>query len=106
MKKLLEELKIVKAILDLCICVCVGFPGRLQSMGSQRLGHDWVTYTHTHTHTHTHTRVGLPGGSVVKNPPASVADTDSIPGSGRSPGGGHGNPHQHFCLENLMDRGA
>jgi len=32
--------------------------------------------------------------------------TDSIPGSGRSPGGGHGNPLQYFCLENSMDRGA
>ena len=30
-------------------------PGALQSMGSQRVGHDWVTNTHTHTHTHTHT---------------------------------------------------
>ena len=29
-------------------------PGALQSMGSQRVGHDWVTNTHTHTHTHTH----------------------------------------------------
>ena len=38
------------------------------------------------------------GGTVVKNPPANAADTGdsgSIPGSGRSPGGGHGNPHQY-----------
>ena len=35
-------------------------PGRLQSMGSQRIGHDWATNTHTHTHTPTHTqRLGL-----------------------------------------------
>ena len=33
----------------------------------------------------------FPGGSVVKNPPANVGDVGSIPGSGRSPGGGHGN---------------
>ena len=33
-------------------------------------------------------------------------DTGSIPGSERSPGGGHGNPLQYSCLENLMDRGA
>ena len=48
-------------------------------------------------------------GSVVKNPPASVGDiraAGSIPGSGRSPGGGHGNPLQYSCLENSMDRGA
>jgi len=44
---------------------------------------------------------------VVKNPPASVGhitDTGSIPGSGRCLGGGHSNPLQYSCLENLMDR--
>ena len=35
---------------------------------------------------------GFPGGSVVKNPPATTGDTGLIPGSGRSPGGGNGNP--------------
>ena len=49
--------------------------------------------------------VGFPGGSVVKNSPASAADSDSIPGSGRSLGG-DGNPLQYSCLENPMDRGA
>ena len=46
---------------------------------------------------------------VVKNLPASagdVRDAGSIPGSGRSPAGGHGNLLQHSCLENPMDRGA
>ena len=46
---------------------------------------------------------------MVKNSPASagdVRDTGSIPGSGRFPGGGHGNPLQYSCLENPMDRGA
>ena len=46
---------------------------------------------------------------VVKNPPANAGDTGdagSIPGSGRSPGLGHGNPLQYSCLENLMDRGG
>ena len=46
---------------------------------------------------------------MVKNPPASaedVRDKGSIPGSGKSPGGGHGNPLQYFCLENPMDGGA
>ena len=45
---------------------------------------------------------------VVKNPPANagdVRDRASIPGLGRSPGGGHGNPLQYSCLENPMDRG-
>ena len=44
-----------------------------------------------------------------KNPLASagdVRDRGSIPGLGRSPGGGHGNPLQYSCLENPMDRGA
>ena len=46
---------------------------------------------------------------VVKNPPANagdIRDTGSIPGWGRSPGGGRGNPLQYSCLKNLMDRGA
>ena len=46
---------------------------------------------------------------VLKNPPANAGatgDLGSIPGSGRSPGGGHGNPLQYFGLENPMDRGA
>ena len=49
---------------------------------------------------------GLPCGSLVKNPPANSGDTGSIPGSGRCPGKGNGNPVQHSCLGNLMDRGA
>ena len=46
---------------------------------------------------------------MVKNPSANagdVRDTDLIPGSGRSPGEGHGNSLQYSCLENPMDRGA
>ena len=50
--------------------------------------------------------VCFPGGSVVKNLPANAGDAKSIPGSGSSSGGGHGNPLQHSCLENPMDRGA
>ena len=46
---------------------------------------------------------------VVKNPPVyagDIRDAGSIPGSGRSPGEGNGNPLQYSCLENPMDRGA
>ena len=50
--------------------------------------------------------MGFPGGSVVKNLPANAGDAISISGLGRCPGGGHGNPLQYSCLENLMDRGA
>ena len=42
---------------------------------------------------------------MVKNSPANARDAGSSPGSGRSPGGGHGNPLQHSCLEDPMDRG-
>ena len=53
--------------------------------------------------------VGFPGGSVDKNPPANAGDAkdmSSIPGLGRSPGEGNGNPLQYSFLENPMDRGA
>ena len=46
---------------------------------------------------------------MVKNLPLIAGDirtVGSIPGSGRSPGGGHGNPPQYSCVENPMDRGA
>ena len=49
------------------------------------------------------------GAQVVKNPPANagdIRDLGSIPGSGISPGGVHGNPLQYSCLKNPMDRGA
>ena len=52
---------------------------------------------------------GFPGGVVVEKLPANAGvarDTGSIPGSGRSPGEGNGNPLQYSCLENPMDRGA
>ena len=50
--------------------------------------------------------LGFPGGSVIKNPPANAGVPDSIPGSGRSPGEGTGNPLQYSCLENSIDKGA
>ena len=43
---------------------------------------------------------------MVKNLLANAGDAGSIPGLGRSPGGGHGNAFQYSCLENPMDRGA
>ena len=46
---------------------------------------------------------------VVKNPPViagDIRDVDLIPGLGRSPGGGHGNPLQYSCQKNSMDRGV
>ena len=81
-------------------------PGRLQSMGLQRVGHDWVNNTHTHTHTHTHTPLiwCFWDVSVVKNLSANAGDVGSIPGSGTSSGEGNGNPFQYSCLRNPMHR--
>ena len=53
---------------------------------------------------------GFSGGTqMIRNPPANAGDAGdmgSVPGLGRSPGGGNGHPLQHSCLENPMDRGV
>ena len=49
---------------------------------------------------------GFPGGTDGKVSARDAGDLGSIPGSGRSPGEGQGNPLQYSCLENLIDRGA
>ena len=48
----------------------------------------------------------FPGGSDDKETACNAGDLGSIPGLGRCPRGGHGNPLQYSCLENPMDRGA
>ena len=50
--------------------------------------------------------VGFPHSSVGKESACNAGDPGSIPGLGRSPGEGNGNPLQYSCLENPMDRGA
>ena len=50
--------------------------------------------------------MGFLGDSVVKNLPVNAGDKGLIPGSGRSPGEGNGNPLQYSCLGDSMDRGA
>ena len=50
--------------------------------------------------------MGFLGGSESKESTCNAGDLGSIPGLGRSPGEGHGNPLQYSCLENHMDRGA
>ena len=50
--------------------------------------------------------MGVPEAQTVKNPPADAGDPGMIPGSGRCPGGGNGNPTQSSCLEESMDRAA
>ena len=49
---------------------------------------------------------GVPGGSELKVSASNAGDPGSIPGSGRSPGEGNGNPVQYYCLEKPMDGGA
>ena len=66
--------------------------------------------THTHTHTHTNTHIDFPSGVDGKENPSAnagdVRDMGSIPGLGRSPGGGHDNPFQCTSMEHPMDRGG
>ena len=50
--------------------------------------------------------VGFPGGSNGKESACNAGDLGSIPGLGKYPGKGNGNPLQYSCLENFMDRGA
>ena len=54
--------------------------------------------------TSSHSTRGFPGGSDGKEAPCNVGDLGFIPGLGKSPGGGHGNPLQDSCLENATDR--
>ena len=49
---------------------------------------------------------GFPGGSDGRESACDAGDPGSIPGLGRAPGGGNGNPLQYLCLGNPMDRGA
>ena len=51
-------------------------------------------------------QLGFPGGSDGKESACNAGDPGSIPGSGRSPGEGNGNPLQYSCLKNSMDIGA
>ena len=61
--------------------------------------HLWATLRAT-------TTLGFPGGSEVKASASNAGDLGSIPGSGRPPGEGNGNPLQYSCLENPTDGGA
>ena len=87
-------------------CSCLenprdGEPGGLPSMGSHSVGHDWSDLAAA--------AAVCVWGTVVKKPSASAeaaGDVGLIPGSGRFPREGHGNPLQCSCLESPTDRGA
>ena len=77
-----------------------GRPGVLPFKGSQRVRYHWETEQQYYF------LLGFPSGWGVKNLPANAGDVGSIPGSGKSPEGGDGNPLQSSFLGNPMDRGA
>ena len=85
-------------------------PGRVQSIGLQRVGHNEQLHFHFHFYKSYSIKVimdpDFPGGSNGKESACNAGDHGSIPGSGKSPGEGNGNPLQCFCLDNSMDRGA
>ena len=75
-------------------------------MVSQRVRHNLVTEQQQRLRLELMPELGFPGGSEVKASACNVGDLGSIPGLGRSPGEGNGNPLQYSCLENSMDGGA
>ena len=97
--QLYKPVSLVFTFILLVLSWCFTF--RHYSSTSHHIGWEFNSFSHT-----PFPCLGVPGGSVVKNPPANVGDPGLIPGSGRSPGEGNGNPLQYSCLENPMDRGA
>ena len=70
---------------------------------------EWIkkmVYIYIYIYTHTMEYLDCPGGSDGKASVYNARDLGLIPGSGRSPGEGNGNPLQYYCLENPMFRGA
>ena len=98
----------------------IGRAGVLWFMGSQRVGHDWVTELNWTEGIYTESRKKMvlknlftgqqwrnfPGGSDGKVSVYNVGHPGLIPGLGTSAGEGNGNPLHDYCLENRMDRGA
>ena len=84
-------------------------PSLLITVNGKKIGHDSGHFSKEPNLLRSHNALGFLSGSVVKSLPSNagdIGDTDLIPGSGRSPGGGHGNLLQYSCLGNPMDRGA
>ena len=88
---------------------------RAQNPTSCMAGRFYTIWATREAPRHTHNNIfkivsydmqGFPGDSVVKNLLANAGNAGLIPGLGRSPGEGNGNPLQHSCLENPRDRGA
>ena len=77
----------------------------IKELKLQKIGMSNIAINIFLTHT-LHMAIGFPGGSVSKETACNAGDLGSIPGSGRSPRQGNGNPLQNSCLGNPMDRGA
>ena len=71
-----------------------------------QLSHKGSPYIYTYTNIHIYNYIQFPDSSDGKQSACNVGDLDSIPGLGRSPEEGNGNPFQYSCLENSVDRGA
>ena len=71
---------------------------QVRALGGELRSYQWCDLAKIHIWR------GFPGSSVVKNPPANAGDVGSIPRLGRCPGGGNGNPLQHSCLGNPMEK--
>ena len=87
------------------------FPHSWWPQRARQMPHVWLILAVTHGHFCSillivQVVLGFPGSSHGKDSTWNAADLVSIPGLGRSPGGGHGNSLQYSCLENSMDRGA
>ena len=107
-----------------CRYIVENVPGALQDVVSTKRGHwawlhqtwapgFWAGAASTDQHKYMSGNIyphctdgGFPGGSAVKNPPAKQETWGSIPGSGRYPDEGNGNPLQYSCLKNPRNRGA
>ena len=88
---------------------CVVQPSLISYMKMTHPPHQKNHYYHNHYHVEYLSNLDLfdfPDGSEGKTSVYNARDLGSIPGSGRSPGEGNGNPLQYSCLENPMDRGA
>ena len=77
-----------------CVCTSLWCPGSSICFHSNTFKKHWLIQR------------GFPGDSGGKESACDARDPGSIPGSGKSPGEGNGNPLQYSCLENSMDRGA
>ena len=71
-----------------------------------QLSHKGSPYIYTYTNTHIYNYIQFPVSSDGKQSACNAGDLDSIPGLGRSPEEGNGNPFQHSCLDNSIDRGT